>query len=128
MENVLFKLIKNQFKCSHKNALLYAESGYCPDCGEYLVKNYYILRCSRCDVKRTAKLVWGDIVPTEKYCSNCGCQDYYIEKLDKVNFVDAPYAIYIKEIAAEYKDTHPEVQVWVEENEELKEIGQIRGA
>ena len=122
MENILIKFIKNKNKCSHRNALLYSENGYCPDCGQYLVKNYYLIRCSRCDIKREAKLAWGEIVPAQKFCSNCGEQDYYIEKLDKVNFIDAKYAIYLKEIAAEIKTLHPESQIWVEEDSTIKQL------
>ena len=101
MKNILLKFINNHTKCHHKNALLYQDEGYCPDCGQYLVKNYYIIRCARCDVKREAKLFWGEIVPQEKFCTNCGARDYYIEKLDKVNFVDARYAIYLKEVVSD---------------------------
>ena len=122
MENILFKLIKKQCRCSHKNALLYSESGYCPDCGEYLVKNYYLVRCARCDIKREAKLVWGEITPKDKFCSNCGEEDYYIEKIDKVNFVDAHYAIYLKEIADKMHSLHPETQIWMEEGGILRQI------
>lgn len=123
MKNILISFLKKQNKCSHKNALLYSNEGYCPDCGQYLVKNFYLVRCSRCDIKREAKLCWGEIQPTEKYCSNCGCSEFYIEKLDKINFVDASYAIYIKEIASEMQKMHPEVQIWVDEgNMQLKQI------
>ena len=122
MTNILLKLIKKQHKCSHKHALLHQDSGYCPECGEYLVKNYYLVRCARCDVKREAKLIWGEIVPKDKFCSNCGEHEYYIEKLDRVNFVDAQYAIYLKEIADKMADLHPETQIWVEDGEKLKQI------
>lgn len=116
MKNILFLLFKNKTKCSHKNALLNSNEGYCPDCGEYLKKNYYLVRCSRCDIKREAKLCWGEIVPAQKYCLNCGESNYYIEKIDKVNFIDAQYAIYLKEIADKFQTLHPESQVWVEED------------
>ena len=122
MENILIKLIKNHSKCLHKSALLNQDSGYCPECGEYLVKNYYLVRCARCDIKREAKLIWGEIVPKDKFCSNCGESEYYIEKIDKVNFVDAQYAIYLKEIADKMQDIHPETQIWVEEGGILKQI------
>ena len=125
MKNILLKLVKNHFKCIHKHALLYSDTGYCPDCGQYLVKNYYIVRCSRCDIKREAHLVWGEIEPKEKFCSNCGSSEYYIEKLDKVNFVDAHFAIYLKEIANDIMNLHPETTVWVEDKETLKQIGYI---
>lgn len=125
MKNILITFIKSKNKCSHKNALLYSDSGYCPDCGQYLVKNYYLIRCSRCDIKREAKISWGEIIPTEKFCSNCGSSQYYIEKLDGVNFVDAAYAIYLKEIANEMQVLHPEAQIWVEKDGIAKQIGLI---
>ena len=61
-------------------------------------------------------------MPKDKYCSNCGSEEYYIEKLDKVNFVDAHYAIYLKEIADKMRDIHPEAQIWVEDGDVLKQI------
>ncbi len=115
MKNILLKFFQNKINCSHKNALLYANEGYCPDCGQYLIKNFYIIRCSRCDIKRQAKLNFGEIVPTEKFCQNCGNSQYYIEKLDSVNFIDATYAIYLKEIADNIHLLHSETQVWVED-------------
>ncbi|MBE7708672.1 MAG: hypothetical protein E7Z88_08215 [Cyanobacteria bacterium SIG27] len=117
MKNILLSFIKKQNKCSHKNALLNSEKGYCPDCGQYLVKNYYLIRCSCCDIKREAKLCWDEIVPVSKYCSNCGSEQYYIEQIDKVNFIDAKYAIYLKEIASELHSLHPETQIWVNEGD-----------
>ncbi len=122
MKNILIKFFNSKQKCNHKNALLYSDSGYCPDCGQYLVKNYYIVRCACCDIKREAKLSWGEIVPMEKFCSNCGSSEYYIEKIDKLNLIDANWAIYLKEIADEMQIMHPEAQIWVEENEKLKQI------
>lgn len=117
MKNILITFLKQQNKCTHKNALLYSNEGYCPDCGQYLVKNFYLVRCARCEIKREAKLCWGEVVPAEKYCSNCGCSEYYIEKLDSVNFIDAKYALYVKEIANEMQTLHPEATVWVDKGE-----------
>lgn len=123
MKNILISFFKNKTKCTHKNALIDLDEGYCPDCGQYLIKNYYIVRCLRCEIKRSAKLVWGEIVPEEKYCSNCGSKEYYIEKLDSVNFVDAKYAVCLKEIANDIRQLHPEAQIWVENTQGcLKQI------
>ena len=122
MKNILIKFINSKQNCSHKNALLNSDYGYCPDCGQFLVKNYYIIRCSCCDIKREAKLSWGEIVPVERFCSNCGSKEYYIEKLDSLNLIDAQFAIYVKEIASEFQTLHPEAQIWVEENEKIKQI------
>ena len=114
MKNILITFFQKKNNCNHKNALLYSDCGYCPDCGQYLVKNYYLVRCSRCDIKREAKIYWGEVVPKDKYCSNCGSKEYYVEKIDIVNFVDANYAVYLKEIANEMQSMHPEMQIWVE--------------
>lgn len=122
MKNILLKLIQSKGKCKHKNALLHQNEGYCPDCGQYLVKNYYIVRCARCDIKREAKLYWGEILPKERYCSNCGETEFYIEKLDSINFIDSKYAIYLKEIASEIISTNPNSQIWVEDGEKIKQI------
>jgi len=122
MKNILISFFKNKNKCTHKNALLHSDNGYCPDCGQYLVKNYYLVRCNCCDIKREAKIQWGEIVPADKYCSNCGSSDFYIEKLDKINFIDAQYAVYLKEIADELQTLHPEAQIWVEDEGEIKQI------
>ena len=122
MKNILIKFINSKHKCSHKNALLNSNYGYCPDCGQFLVKNYYIIRCACCDIKREAKLSWGEIVPMEKFCSNCGSKDYYIEKLASLNLIDVQYAVYLKEIADELQILHPEAQIWVENSENIKQI------
>lgn len=122
MKNLLISLIKNKNKCTHKNALNDTNEGYCPDCGKYLVKNYYILRCSRCGIKRESKLVWDEIVPAKKYCKNCGEVEYYIEKINKINFIDANYAISLKESVAHYDTINPEAQIWVDEQKEIKQI------
>ncbi len=122
MKNILIKFIQSKNKCKHKNALIYQNEGYCPDCGQYLVKNYYLIRCARCEIKREAKLFWGEIVPKDKFCANCGETEFYIEKLDAINFIDSKYAIYLKEIASEIKNIHPNAQIWVEKEEKLKQI------
>lgn len=120
MTNILIKFFQNQNKCSHKNALLNSKKGYCPDCGQYLVKNYYLVRCSCCDVKREAKLFFDEIMPVNKFCTNCGCEQYYIEKIDNINFIDANYAICLKEIEYDAKLIHPQAQVWVDNGQKIK--------
>ena len=114
MKNVLIEFFKKRGKCSHKNALLTTNEGYCPDCGEYLVKKFYIIRCTHCEVKRLARLNWGEICPESRFCSNCGSESYYIEQLDNINFIDARYAICLKEVASKYKSLHCGFQVWVD--------------
>ncbi len=113
MKIQLKEIIKNLFKCRHIGALLYSNEGYCPRCGKYLKKSYYIVRCSHCQIKRTAKKEFGNIIPEDKFCTNCGESDFYIEKYEKLNFVDINYAIEVKEeIIQEQKNF--DFEIWVE--------------
>lgn len=110
-------VLKGAKKCAHKRALLNSNEGYCPDCGHYLKKYYYVLRCSACSHKREAtRAVFGkcnEIVPESRYCPVCGGMEYYVEKYEKLNIVDISYAIEVKEPCE--RCIEPTTRVWVEE-------------
>lgn len=124
----LFSIINNSGKCRHTNALRSANEGYCPDCGVYLKKYYYVLRCSCCNHKReAARAVFGnknEIVPVSKYCPVCGGAEFYVEKYEQLNLVDISYAIEVKE---EFSFENPDFSgestttVWVEKEEVIEE-------
>ena len=98
----LISIINNGAKCKHSRALLNSNEGYCPDCGVYLKKYYYVLRCKCCAHKReAARTVFGkhnEIIPVSKFCPVCGGEEFCIEKYEKLNLVDINYAIEVKEI------------------------------
>lgn len=126
MKNLILyfiSVIKGAKKCAHKRALLYSNEGYCPDCGQYLKKYYYVLRCSTCSHKREAtRAVFGkcdEIIPVSRFCPVCGKEEFYIEKYEKLNIADISYAIEVKE---PYEDSIiPSTKVWVEEADEIKD-------
>ena len=50
--------------------------------------------------------------------------EYYIEKIEALNFIDVKFAVCLKEIANEMQELHPEVQIWVDnEPNVIKQIG-----
>jgi len=114
MKKLLHLFFKKRFSCTHKHALIQDNEGYCPECGVYLKKYFYIVRCKCCDIKRDAKMHFEEIVPSEKYCTNCGSEEFYIEKLEQINFTDVRFAVHKKEThePVRIKET---TQVWVEE-------------
>jgi len=121
MKNLLLYLVDIVFnckKCRHTRALLNTNEGYCEDCGVYLKKYYYVLRCSCCSHKReAARAAFGkkeEIVPVSKFCPVCGGKDFIIEKYEKLNLVDINYAIEIKEAFHEDCDHTSHTTVWVE--------------
>lgn len=42
-------------------------------------------------------------MPEANFCHNCGGNEYIVEKLDKINFVDINYAVLVKTVVPEDK-------------------------
>ena len=83
-------------KCEHLKITPDMEGGYCPDCGKYVLNEWYITRCACCGVKLKTVVRRGEIIPQELYCKNCGTKDFIVEKLDHINFVDINFAVLVK--------------------------------
>ena len=101
MQNLIVEnfisIFQKKFQCLHKNALIYSNEGYCPDCGAYLKKYFYVIRCAHCDIKREGSKQFDKFTPETHFCLNCGGHDFYVNKLDKISFIDVRYAIHSKE-------------------------------
>ena len=83
-------------KCNHDKIRPDMEQGYCPDCGKLIKNEWYITRCSCCGVKMKAMVRNGQIVPQNHYCSNCGNENFSVEKVEKINFIDINFAALVK--------------------------------
>lgn len=93
-------------KCTHDKVLPNAEQAYCPDCGKLIQNEWYVTRCNCCGIKVKAMIKNGQIVPQSHYCKNCGAEDYIIEKINKINFIDINFAVLIrKEIEERFCNT-----------------------
>ncbi len=113
------KILEMIFKCSscsHANAISNSNEGYCPDCGAYVKKYYYIVRCSCCEVKREAKAQFSEVKPKDKFCMNCGNANFYVEKHDAISFIDIHFALQKKEEVDSEVYTLASSQVWADEN------------
>lgn len=122
MQNLLVEnfigLFQKKFQCVHKNALIYANEGYCPDCGAYLKKYFYIIRCANCDIKREGSKQLDKFVPETHFCRNCGGREFYVNKLEKISFIDIRYAIHSKELVECENELRALFsQIWVEDKE-----------
>ena len=108
----LFDYIFSKRECTHNKIPPEVECAYCPDCGELVENQWFILRCACCGVKVPAVIKNGKIVPLQKHCTNCGMSDFNVEKLEKVNFINVDYAVLMK------KTVHSEnvefTQSWVD--------------
>ncbi len=123
----LIDLFLKKSSCNHTHALINTNEGYCPDCGAYLKKYFYIVRCACCEVKREAKMYFGEVMPKEKFCTNCGAKEFYVEKLEVISFIDIPYAIHTKEQITPVQDELASAQIWVE-GEKTKPVKFLTGS
>lgn len=82
--------------CSHDKVPPNIDEGYCPDCGKLVRNEWYITRCACCGVKLKTVIKSGNIIPQYNYCSNCGGQEYIVEKLEGINFIDINFAVLVK--------------------------------
>ena len=111
----IMELLNFSHECRHENFSADREIGYCPDCGELIENQWYILRCSCCGVKHRAIVKHGKIVPIGKFCENCGGHDFVAERIDKINFIDINYAVLVKAVVT--NDVQPFTQCWVDVTE-----------
>lgn len=116
---MLINFFIKKHECTHSKVPIDVDEAYCPDCGELIRNRWYLLRCCCCDIKRSGHFEYNKIKPDTKYCPNCGCTDFYVTELDKINFVDINYAVYKKIIVPQGNYTTR--QVWVEKEDNLLE-------
>lgn len=114
---MIFDFLKQKHECKHTRVRIDAEEAYCPDCGALIKNKWYLVRCSSCNIKRTAHLEYGSIKPDTKYCPNCGGTEFYIQELNNLSFIDVNYAILKKTIIQQGSQITR--QIWIEEEELL---------
>lgn len=100
--------------CKHDEINPNMLAGYCPDCGEYVENRWYITRCACCGIKQQSIIRKGRVYSDTKYCRNCGCNSFVVEELDKINVVNINYAVLLKQVVSNKRQSF--IQTWVEQN------------
>ena len=118
-------------KCSHKKVAPNVDFGYCPDCGKAIKNEWYITRCACCGVKLISIERNGNVYPYNKFCTNCGAQDYLVEKIENINVININYAVLVRKeldkqikLAAKIAKENISLQkeITILKDEHLKEI------
>ena len=113
---MLMYLISSFFftsQCKHEKVTPNLDFMYCPDCGKLIKNEWYITRCACCGIKLVTKIQNDKIIPESTYCQNCGSNNYEVEKIDKINFIDINYAVLIKKEVEAHSQT-TSTQCWQE--------------
>lgn len=95
---MILEFFKRNNVCQHERVAPDVELAYCPDCGELVENQWYLVRCSCCGVKLKGMMKNGEIVAEKKFCHNCGVNSFVVEKVDKINFIDIRYSVLVKVI------------------------------
>jgi hypothetical protein len=99
-------------ECSHNNVPIEQDFYYCPDCGELIENQWYLIRCSSCGLKEAATVKNGKVIPLNNFCHNCGSFDYTVERLEKIDCININYAVLVRAIVK--NETQEYSQSWVE--------------
>ena len=112
--DLIYKLIPTT-ECQHDKVSPVSDGEYCSDCGKYIVNEWYLTRCKCCGVKLQSVKKGSEVVPAENFCHNCGGNDYFVEKLSKIDFINIHYAVLIKK-AQDDMVNNEMTQCWQDEN------------
>lgn len=99
-------------KCTHDNVPIDADYYYCPDCGELVENQWYLVRCASCGLKEVATIKNGEIIPANSFCHNCGAKGYTVERIEKIDCININYAVLVKQVIK--NETEDYVQSWVD--------------
>lgn len=113
-KNMLLDFVFKTCQCSHENFPVDREFGYCPDCGELVENQWFIVRCGCCGLKHKAVIRHGKVVCTDNYCQNCGSSEFMVEKIPCINFIDINYAVLVRHSNRKMV-AQSTTQVWVEQ-------------
>lgn len=115
------EFLKSLKGCRHEKVRIESNGAYCPDCGQFVVVKWYLVRCSCCGVKRVAYLDFNDNVkPVDKFCPNCGGVHTIVEQIDKINFVDINFAVHKKEVE-HIHNAAASTQFWTEPDDKCEQ-------
>jgi len=93
---MIFNIFKKE--CTHTKVSLNTEEAYCPDCGALIKNKWFLIRCSCCGIKRKASIFKDSIRPETKFCENCGEEEFIVQELESLNFIDIRYAFFKKTV------------------------------
>lgn len=99
--------------CEHSRVRPDVDFAYCPDCGELIENQWYLVRCACCGVKLKGVIKNKQIVPEYHFCHNCGGREFVVERINKINFIDISYAVLVKAVVQNGKSADY-TQSWVD--------------
>ncbi len=117
---ILAMLFSQNKTCTHEHVGLNRDFEYCPDCGALIENQWYIVKCSCCGIKQKAIVKNGKVVPVGNFCHNCGSDEYEVEKLDTIDFININYAALVRK-ESQSAPKRSITQCWVDTTRKIDE-------
>lgn len=111
---IILEFFAKNKTCSHTHVRPDVDYAYCPDCGELIENQWYLVRCACCGVKLKGIFKNGEIMPEKHFCHNCGTREFVVERINKINFIDISYAVLVKAVVP--NSSFEYTQSWVDAN------------
>jgi len=89
----LIKASQQWLGCKHTNAPMVEGKTWCPDCGEGLLFEWVLFRCTCCDQKRPGRYQFGKPVPQTRHCQGCGSAEYQTLVLENPEYFQLRHAL-----------------------------------
>lgn len=109
-------------KCTHSAVMPDMDECYCPDCGAYIKNRWFLTRCACCNVKRETSIKFNKVIPSSLYCPNCGASEFFVEEIDKINFIDINFGVLKKEVIEKPNKIISSTQMWTEYPKKILQI------
>lgn len=97
-------IFKCTFSCNHLRTPINEGQCYCPDCGQGLVYQWVVLRCTECRVRRESRYYLRHVVPAQRCCVWCGHDAVQVEFLETPLYFQLNQARLIVQEAQQYLD------------------------
>ena len=73
----ILELFRFNKVCEHSKVRPDVDFAYCPDCGELVENQWYLVRCACCGVKLKGIIKNRHIVPEKHFCHNSSAMKRY---------------------------------------------------
>ncbi|MDD3014221.1 MAG: hypothetical protein PHC34_11010 [Candidatus Gastranaerophilales bacterium] len=115
IDKMINAILRNE--CKHPHINQFNSGNHCPDCGQKIKISWITIRCQQCKVLRMPKSNnYYEIVPLDKYCTNCGSERWFSNHSEKLDVSEYMYGISLKEVVeGENASVQSKTDVWVEQ-------------
>jgi hypothetical protein len=79
-------ILKWLFSCRHWRTPVNEGKCYCPDCGQGVIFQWVVVRCTTCRVRVDSRMLLRQVLPVRRCCPACGERAFRFEYLESPSY------------------------------------------